>query len=244
MTKMTEILIQASIAGLGTCLGAAIVICFGKMRQGTLSFLLALASGIMASVILLDLIPSSLQLGGPGSCLVGFVSGLLIITFIDWLISHREYKDIKGGHSFLGMGYLIAIGIALHDLPEGLAIAAGFSTPGALGPVIALAIGLHNIPEGMATAAPLKAGGASARRILALNAAVSIVTPVGTLLGLLILQTTSALISVLLAFAAGAMTYIVRDKLIPTSRSYGKAYFIVGTILGFAIMSGINLSFE
>jgi len=241
---VAEILIQAFIAGLGTCLGAAMVLCFGRLKARTLSFLLALASGIMGSVILLDLIPSSLQLGGPGSCLVGFLAGLLLITLVDLLISYKDNHHPGGKVSFLSTGYLIAIGIALHDLPEGLAIAAGFSTSGTLGPVIALAIGLHNIPEGMATAAPLKAGGASARRILALNAAVSIVTPAGTLLGLLILRATDALISVLLAFAAGAMTYIVRDKLIPASRNYGKTFFVLGITLGFLLMSAVNLSFE
>ncbi|MTI83338.1 MAG: ZIP family metal transporter [Firmicutes bacterium] len=241
---MTEILLQALIAGFGTCLGAAAVLCLGHLQARSLSFLLALASGIMGSVILLDLLPSSLRLGGAVSCLFGFLAGLLIITFADLLISKMEFANYSRHPSLLSMGYLIAIGIALHDLPEGLAIAAGFSTPGSVGPMIALAIGLHNIPEGMATAAPLKAGGASTPRILTLNAAVSVVTPVGTLLGLLVLQTTDALISILLAFAAGAMTYIVRDKLIPVSRGYGKGFFILGLTLGFILMSCVKLFFE
>ncbi len=241
---MGEILFQALIAGLGTCLGAAAVLCLGRLQTRSLGFLLALASGIMGSVIILDLLPSSLRLGGPASCLVGFSSGLLIITLADLLINKREYNNYSGQPSFLNMGYLIAIGIALHDLPEGLAIAAGFSTPGSVGPVIALAIGLHNIPEGMATAAPLRAGGASAPRILAINAAVSIVTPLGTLLGLLLIQTTDALISILLAFAAGAMTYIVRDKLIPVSRNCSTVLFILGIMLGFIVMSCLKLFFE
>lgn len=241
---MQVILIQALIAGLGTCLGSAIVLCLGYLKARSFSFLLALAAGIMGSVVLLDLLPSSLRLGGPVKCLVGFLAGLFIITFLDILISHGNHNNLKENHSLQRMGYLIALGIALHDLPEGLAIAAGFFTPGSLGPMIALAIGLHNIPEGMATAVPLKAGGVSTARILALNAAVSMVTPLGTLLGLLILHTTPSLISVLLAFAAGAMTYIVRDKLIPASHRSGKALLILGMTLGFFLMSGMNLFFE
>lgn len=241
---MTGILFQAFVAGLGTCLGAAFTLCLGSLKGKSLSVLLSLASGIMVSVILLDLIPSSLRMGGTVQCFLGFTSGLLAITFVDFLFSGGKQSHLPERQSLLGTGYLIAAGIAMHDLPEGLAIAAGFSSPGSLGPLIVLAIGLHNIPEGMATAAPLKAGGASAGRVMALNLLVSLVTPAGTLVGLMILRATESLISLLLAFAAGAMTYIVRDKLIPISRGYGKVLFLLGTGTGFFLMSGVKLFLE
>lgn len=241
---MTLILLQAFLAGMGTFLGAALILFFGKINSRVLSLLLALASGIMLSVIFMDLIPSSLIFGSPAQCLTGLLGGFLVVKIMDAFINHGIRHEDNLHSFYLKMGYLIALGIALHDLPEGLAVAAGFSSPGSLGAMIALAIGLHNIPEGMATAAPLKAGGASTSSILGINAAVSIVTPLGTLLGLFILAVTPSLISVLLAFAAGAMSYIVKSELIPESYRFGKKLALQGIIAGFLLMSVISLLFQ
>ena len=76
-----------------------------------------------------------------------------------------------------------------------------------------IAIGLHNIPEGMATAAPLRYGGCSGARVLAINMLISLVTPLGTFIGLVLVEASRTFIGLLLAFAAGAMTYIVLGEL-------------------------------
>ena len=235
-----EAVFQALLAGLGTCLGAALIIMCGRMGTRSFSFFLGLASGIMTAVVLLDLLPSAFQQGRPMICLLGFITGFALVgaldiffsKFIEHPLSHRNY---------LAMGYLIAIGIALHDLPEGLAIAAGFATPGSLGPLLALSIGLHNIPEGMATAAPLRAGGMSRLSIILLAALVSLVTPIGTLLGLILISTSPLLLSGMLAFAAGAMTYIVKDKLLPESKRLNQSLAYTGIMAGFSLMSAAHL---
>lgn len=236
------IILQGLIAGLGTLLGALFILCFRKLEGTSFSFLLSLASGIMTFVILIDLLPSALKLGGFKECAAGYILGILIVFITDRIINYSQSAQNK--HTFLSMGYLIAIGIAMHDMPEGLAIAAGYSGSDKIGPMIALAIGLHNIPEGMVTAAPLKAGGASRIKIILINLFVSMITPAGTALGLLLINMSFSLVSMLLAFAAGAMSYIVLDKLIPSSRSQGKNIFLPGLILGFIIMYGIKLFFE
>lgn len=235
-----EAVFQALLAGLGTCLGATLIIMCGRMGTSSFSFFLGLASGIMTAVVLLDLLPSAFQQGRPLICLAGFIAGFALVAALDIFFS-RFYEQPLPHHNYLAMGYLIAVGIALHDLPEGLAIAAGFATPGSLGPLLALSIGLHNIPEGMAAAAPLRAGGMSRPNIILLTALVSLITPIGTMLGLVLIAASPLLLSGLLAFAAGAMTYIVKDKLLPESKRLNQALAYTGIMMGFALMSAVHL---
>lgn len=139
------------------------------------------------------------------------------------------------------MGCLVAIGIALHDLPEGMAIAVGYSATEKLGLLIALAIGLHNIPEGMAIAAPLRMGGMRKKSILFLNLFISIFTPLGGFLGYLLVNISRHFIALLLALAAGAMTYIVAVELIPQSFKRHPNYSRLGISLSFTFILLLTL---
>lgn len=234
---MDGIIINSLIAGSATCLGALLVILTGRPRQKTLSFLFGLAAGIMMGVVVLDLIPTALEQGTIRQTVKGFSLGIVLMTALNLVLS-RLYAPEKGSappqkNYFLRMGYLIAIGIALHDLPEGIAIAAGYSAQQALGLIIALAIGLHNIPEGMATATPLVMSGVRPSRILLLNGAVSLFTPAGALLGLALLNISPHVVALLLAVAAGAMAFIVGHELLPESRRRHPNYSTLGALLGF-----------
>ncbi|OPY58684.1 MAG: Zinc transporter ZupT [Pelotomaculum sp. PtaU1.Bin035] len=233
---MGSIVLQGLLAGLGTSLGALMVILFGRMmRPGILSLLLGLASGIMTAVIVFDLLPSSLRYGSPLAVLAGFGGGIILMAALDLsinIITPATFKE----KNYIKMGYLIATGIALHDLPEGLAIAAGFATADKLGPLLVLAIGLHNIPEGMAAAAPLLYGGLNAKRVLAINALISLITPLGTFWGQALVESSRAFIGLLLALAAGAMTYIVIGELAPESRRNSRPMAYLGMFAGLALI--------
>ncbi len=236
---MSEIYIYSIVAGLATCLGAIIVIFLGKPGQRTLSVLFGMAAGIMLGVILLDLIPTAMEFGTLRQTLMGFSLGIILMLILEVVLCQffRTGSDVINPNArWLKMGYLIAIGIALHDLPEGFAIAAGYSAKQHLGLLIALAIGLHNIPEGMATTTPLRMGGVSATRVIATNVAVSMFTPLGTFLGLLLVDLSASFIAVLLAAAAGAMTYIIYNELLPESRRRHPNYSTVGGIFGFFLI--------
>jgi len=239
---LIDILIQALAAGLGTCMGAASVLLFGRIGGRTLSTLLGFASGIMGAVIFMDLLPASYRHGGAAVCLAGFAGGFILVKLLDHAL-HIFMPGYNLHHHYLRMGYLIALGIALHDLPEGVAIAAGYSASPVLGPALALAIGLHNIPEGMATAAPLLAGGMSGTRVVGVNALVSLVTPLGTLLGLFILNVSPGFNALLLALAAGAMTYIVTGKLVPASLGSHFVPALLGMAAGVVIILRLELLF-
>jgi ZIP family zinc transporter len=236
---LTDIVILGLIAGLGTCLGALLVVAFGRLGTATISLMLGFASGIMTAVIIFDLLPSSLRYGSLAATLTGFAGGLILMACLD-LGLNIFAPSLVGGRGYLKMGYLIAAGIALHDLPEGFAIAAGFAAAEKLGPILVLAIGLHNIPEGMATAAPLRYGGMGAGRVVWLNAIISLVTPLGTMVGLVLVEASYTFIGLLLAFAAGAMTYIVLGELAPESRRSNKPLAYTGMLAGLILIMALS----
>lgn len=241
---MAQIVVASIIAGLATCLGALLVMMLGKPQEKTLSALFGLAAGIMLAVVILDLLPSSLEQGTFRQTAMGFSIGVIIMLVLDLVLSQIFSPQTRQANQqayFLKMGYLVAMGIALHDLPEGIAIAAGYSAQQHLGLIIALAIGLHNIPEGMATATPLIIGGVQPLNILLLNIVVSFFTPVGAFIGLALVKASPGQIALLLAIAAGAMTFIVKNELLPESRRRHPNYSTLGGIIGFMFILWLSL---
>lgn len=237
---MTEIVIWHSLlAGLATLLGAVLVLALGRPGERILAMLLGFAGGVMTAVVVFDLIPSALDYGSLVTTSLGFILGILLMLALDILISlfpgFHAVQNTGRQVQLLKMGYLIAVGIALHDLPEGIAIAVGYSAKESLGLLIAFSIGLHNIPEGMATAAPLTMGGMSRKGIVATCLLISIFTPLGAYLGLLLVTINPHFICLLLALAGGAMAFIVRNELIPESfrrhPNFARLGFTVGIML-------------
>jgi len=231
-------------AGAATCFGSGLVMLFGRPTEESLSVFLGLAVGIMSGVVVLDLIPSSYEYGSLLTTLTGLVLGTVVLYILDNALGFvMSMTATPHRYSYLlRTGLLIGIGIALHDLPEGIAIAAGHSAAERLGLIITLAIALHNIPEGMATTAPLWMGGMRRRRIGIIIILVSLVTPLGALLGVWLVHISKDLISVLLAFAGGAMIYIVTMELIPEAVRCSLLRSVVGAVLGFSViilLSGI-----
>jgi ZIP family zinc transporter len=143
----------------------------------------------------------------------------------------------------LQTGLLLAVGITIHNLPEGISVGAGYMYNPQFGMFVAIAILLHNIPEGIATALPLCRSGInrwSAFRVAFLS---GLAEPVGALVAFLFLQSFSNLVPYALAFAGGVMVFITLDELVPTAREYGhQHYTAAGIILGSLfvfVLSGI-----
>ncbi|WP_366923696.1 ZIP family metal transporter [Metallumcola ferriviriculae] len=234
-----ELLILSIFAGLATSLGALVVAVQRNLSERSLAVLLGGAAGIMAGVVILDLLPSAWYQGGLSAVVQGFLFGLLFLFLLDRLFAFTAPAGGRDRDSYymLNMGYLIAVGIALHDVPEGMAIAVGYAAEAKLGVVLVLAIALHNIPEGMAAAAPLLMGGSSFKRIMLVTGIISMFTPLGTLAGMLLVKISIKTLGEMLAVAAGAMTYIVRFELIPEARMRHPNY----ALLGIAGGAGISL---
>ncbi|MHB1125874.1 MAG: ZIP family metal transporter [Bacillota bacterium] len=241
---MLGIVLLSVFAGLATCLGALAVLALGRATERSLALFLGLAVGIMFGVVIFDLLPSAFWYGDLSTATTGFGLGVLLLYLLDrgLSLSTRHLPVGRDKLYLVNMGYLIAIGIALHDLPEGIAIAAGYSATQELGLLIALAIGIHNIPEGMAMAAPLKMGGTSSARIILVIALVSIFTPVGTLLGFILVGFSPGAISLLLALAGGAMAYIIRFNLLPESHRRHPRFARAGIVVGFVVILLLSIA--
>lgn len=140
-------------------------------------------------------------------------------------------------------GLLLAVGITLHNLPEGIAVGAGYLHNPKFGLFIAVAILLHNIPEGIATALPLCKGGVCRWDAFKVAFLSGFAEPIGALLASVFLVSFQNLVPGALAFAGGVMVFITLDELIPTAREYGHEHYtaigiIVGSMFVF-ILSGV-----
>jgi len=242
MHDLLEILWISTIAGLATTLGSLLVLLFGEPQERVLASLLAGAGGVMLAVVSVDLLPSAWKIGPPLQVGLGFALGLLFIFLADLCLNvTNNALPLSRRQRLKRIGVLVATGIALHDLPEGMSIAVSQEAAPGLGFLIAFAITLHNLPEGMATAAPLKMAHIRWWKILLLNIGIAFFTPLGALLGLLALENTKNSLAFFLAFAAGAMTFLVFAELIPISRERHPNYALLGVTTGFILFSLLSI---
>ena len=244
-------LLYSFIAGVSTALGVVVLLIFGKPKEKFLAMLLGFAGGIMLAISVFELLPEAVVLSSMTISIISFIFGALMMFGLDKLIPHSHLsttdhleienpEKIKMNLSMLRTGYLIFFGIGLHNLPEGIAIGAGFESSPEIGLYIAIAITLHNVPEGLAIAGPLKTAGIKNLKIIIFALGAGLMTVVGTFISLLIFNITKVFVGGFLAFAAGAMIYIVNDELIPQSNiihnHFANAGIIIGLLLGFAML--------
>jgi len=243
-----ESLLYSLLAGVSTVLGAVVIMVSGKPGPRALSAFLGFAAGVMLAISFFDLLPEALGNGSIVTAAVGFLVGAGIMYALDRFIPHAHIsanqelaleRTPKGGaarRDLLRIGYLVFFGLALHNLPEGLAIGAGIEASPQLGLYVAIAIALHNIPEGIAAAGILRAGGLSAARVLLLTLVIGLMTPLGALLGLAFFRISPIFVAAGMAFAAGAMVYIASDELIPQANKLNSHVSIGGLIVGLLLV--------
>lgn len=200
---------------LGTGAGGLILSFFGRPKDQLLSFLLAFSAGVMLAVTFQDLIMEAISLGGLGITLLGITLGVLTLFLFTSLISAKKIYGTKLAKT----GLLLGLGIALHNLPEGLAIGAGYLASENLGLSLALALCIHNIPEGMAMAAPLLAGGLSSTKTVLWTILAGIPMGLGATIGGLFGTLNAPPLAGALGFAAGAMLFLVFQELLPQAQN-------------------------
>lgn len=220
---------------IGTTLGGMIGALISVKSKKFLSFVLEFAAGLMTAVITLDLIPESLEMVNISWCIVGIFIGVVGLFLCEKIVN--KLSDSKFNNIMISTGIMICIGLAIHNFPEGLAIGSGFEVNNKLGISLAIAIALHDVPEGMSIALPLKNGGYSKFKCVLLTAISGVTTGIGAYFGAILGSINEKIIGVSLAFAAGAMLYIVSCDLIPESNSIyrgkiGSLGNIIGMVLG------------
>jgi len=253
---MVEILIYTSISGVvGTSLGGLIGVFFGKSSNTLTSVLLSIAGGIMLAITFFDLIPESLEMGDIWVTTFGIIWAIIILYFIDYTINKKnkivgtkskaqvlalilkENNPEKKNTHLFKTGMVMFLAIALHDLPEGLAIGTLNTAHSNMALALTILIAIHNIPEGMAISVPLVASGAKKSTAFFLSVLAGTATVLGGVLGLILGNINSTITSFSLALAGGAMLYVTIMELIPemleldNSKS-PKILFIIGILLG------------
>lgn len=242
MNRIVNPFLLSLIAGSASGLGGLIVLMFGEVEDWLMGILMGFAGGVMLVVSFLELFTEALGLLSHVEATLAFTLGALIMMALDLTLPHMETGKWESGivnPKLMKRGAIIALGISLHNLPEGLVISASYSRMPRLGLMIAIMICLHNIPEGIATAIPLHLAGLSKRRAAAMALMSGMTEPLGALLGSIVINSLGAsdyIIGLGLAVAAGVMTYITVDELIPMAHEYGssapKHYVSTGLLMG------------
>lgn len=244
-----------------TSLGAAVVFFFrGEIKDGFQRVFLGFAAGVMiaASVwsLLIPAIEEAQQMGMIGwiPAAGGFAAGGLFLLFMDKMIPHihQNTNTQEGLPAHLKRTTMLVFAVTLHNAPEGMAVGVAFALavregadPGALAAAIALAvgIGIQNFPEGAAISLPLRREGVSRTRAFLYGGASGIVEPIAGVLAALLASGAQKVMPWLLAFAAGAMVYVVVEELIPEANLNEHSHLgTFGVMGGFLVMMILDVA--
>jgi len=255
-----NIILGLLIPFIGTTLGAAMVFFMkGEIRPAIQKMLVGFAAGVMmaASVwsLLLPAIDKSEQLGVlpwlPPA--VGFMAGMLFLLVLDTLMphQHRGADEPEGLPSTAKKNTMLMLAVTLHNIPEGIAVgvvyaalAAGDTSIG-LSSALALSIGIaiQNFPEGAIISMPLRSDGMSKRKAFFMGSASGIVEPIAAGIAVALAHVMIPILPYLLAFAAGAMIYVVVEELVPELQIGSHSNIgTIGVALGFTVMMILDVA--
>lgn len=253
-----EILIGLTIPFLGTTIGAALVFLLrNKISGKTNKAMCGFAAGVMVAATFWSLLQPAFEQAGEGignawPVPVGFIAGICFLLFLDTIVPHQhiEEKNPEGPKSRLPRSIKMILAVALHNIPEGMAVgvvlagAASGNTGLTVSGAIALSIGMaiQNIPEGAIISVPLRSEGKSRPAAFTWGALSGLVEPIAAILTMLFIENSSGTMPVLLAFAAGAMIYVVVEELIPSSQAGEHSNIgTIGFATGFVLMMMLDV---
>lgn len=258
---------QALLAGCFTwavtASGASAVFIFPDLGRSTMDTLLGFASGVMIAASYWSLLAPAIEMSrGLGVPVwlppsVGFLAGAGVLRTLDWILPHLHLfsppSEAEGTKTSWRQTSLLVWAITLHNIPEGLAVGVAFGAVGAglptatLGAAIALAIGigLQNFPEGLAVALPLRREGLSRLRSFFYGQLTAAVEPVAAVAGAAAVLSSRAILPYAMAFAAGAMIFVVVEEALPESQRGGHTDLAtMGVAVGFVTMMILDIAFK
>ena len=244
-----------------TALGAAAAFLGRDLDRRWLDGLLGFAGGVMIAASFWSLLAPAIEMaaadGGPAwvPAVVGFLLGGLALRGADRLLPHLHVgyplAEAEGVKTTWRRTTLLVLAITLHNFPEGLAVGVAFGAAGAGFPsatlagavALAIGIGIQNFPEGLAVALPLRRAGTSRLKSFWYGQLSGLVEPVAGVLGAVAAVSARAILPYALAFAAGAMIFVVIEEVIPESQREGNADLsTLAAMLGFAVMMVLDVA--
>ena len=260
MENIGNIILGIMIPFAGTTLGAACVYFMKKgIRQNVEKGLLGFAAGVMVAASVWSLLIPSMNLSADLGRLAflpavtGFFCGILFLLFLDGHVPHLRIgcDEPEGPSCTLKKNTMLVLAVTLHNIPEGMAVGvmfAGLLTANSgitLAGAFALSVGIaiQNFPEGAIISLPLKGEGMSSNRAFLYGTLSGVVEPVAALLTVLLYRVLAPVLPYLLAFAAGAMMYVVVEELIPeTAEGEHSNIGTIGFAVGFALMMMLDVA--
>lgn len=255
----TSIIATLLIPFAGTLIGSAFVLFMKKEMPALLQkALLGFASGVMVAASVWSLlIPSMEMSAGKGICTVmpaaiGFIAGMGFLLAVDYLTPHLHIGDEspEGLKARISKTAMLALAVTIHNIPEGMAVGVviagslqdGIGIAPAAAMATAIGIAIQNIPEGAIISMPMRAAGNSRRKSFLIGGLSGIVEPIGAVLVILLASLMTPILPYFLAFAAGAMLYVVVEELIPEA-SVGQHSNIstIGFAIGFVLMMVLDV---
>ena len=239
-----------------TALGAGLVFFFKTINRRVLDGMLGFAAGVMIAASYWSLLAPAIEMaeadGGPAwiPAATGFLAGGLFIWLVDRILPHLHpglpTECAEGVQTCWRRSVLLVLAITIHNIPEGLAVGVAFGALAADLPsaslagaaALALGIGIQNFPEGAAVSVPLRREGLTRRKSFWYGQLSGMVEPLAGVIGALAVVLMRPILPYALAFAAGAMIYVVAEELIPSARREQHSDV---AMLGFAIMMSLDL---
>ena len=238
-------------AGLSTTIGSFLGLVVRKPGHRFMGFTLGFSAGVMILVSFVELLQGSIESIGFMPAHLGFFIGMAGIFLIDYLTPHeyigqhshsggdKDHSDKSEG-GLIRIGLLVALGIGVHNFPEGMATFAGALDDVHLGVAIAVAIAIHNIPEGLAVSAPVYAATGSRSRAFLWSFLSGVSEPIGAALAALVLLPflTASVLGWVLAAVAGIMVSLAINELVPAAKAFGSENTpMLGAISGMFVMA-------
>lgn len=244
-----------------TALGASIVFFTKKFNKKLFDLMLGFAAGIMIAASFWSLLAPSIELAaksGMPSWIApsfGFFLGALILRLIDFTLPHVHIgfkkSEAEGLRTSWHKSVLLVLAITMHNIPEGLAVGVAFGAVAAGAPeatltgaiVLAVGIAIQNFPEGIAVAMPVRREGKSRLKSFWYGQISGIVEPISAVIGASLVLIFQPILPYALAFAAGAMIFVVVEQMIPESQHGGNSDLAtMGTIAGFLVMMVLDVA--
>lgn len=246
-----------------TALGAALVFGTKKVPRKLLDAMLGFAAGVMIAASFWSLLAPAIEISEAGPLpvwlppLIGFMAGGIFLRLLDKVLPHLHpglpMSEVEGVETSWRRSVLLISAITLHNIPEGLAIGVAFGAVGAgvssgvpaasLGAAIALAvgIGLQNFPEGTAVAMPLRREGMSRGKSFFYGQLSAVVEPIAAVIGAVAVIVAAPILPYALAFAAGAMIFVVAEELIPEAKRGSPDIAAMSLMVGFSVMMTLDV---